>query len=180
MKILKIILAVLLLAIAGVCFLASKMPDDYRYSRSATMNASPDEIFVQVNNLQNWNNWSPWAKLDPNAKMTYEGPNEGNGAIMRWAGNMNVGEGSLTITSNRPGKLVQYQLDFLKPMKGTAKSEMTFEQAPENQTYVTWSMYGTSTFFEKVIGIVMNCEKMMNEQFDEGLANLKAVVEAQS
>lgn len=174
----KLLFSLLLLAVVGVCAYAATLPDDYRYTRSMTMRAYPDAIFVQVNNLQNWNKWSPWAKLDPNAKITFEGPVEGNGAIMRWAGDMKIGEGSMTVTSNQPNKMVRYQLDFVKPMKGTAQSEITFEPAPENETLVTWSMYGTSKFHEKVISVVMNCEKMIGAQFEEGLTNLKAIVEA--
>lgn len=177
MQLLKLILLILIIAVAGVCAYASTLPDDYRYSRSIVVNTPAAKIFPQVNNLQNWNVWSPWAQLDPNAKVTYEGPIEGNGAIMRWAGNMKIGEGSMTITSNRPDKSVQYQLDFIKPMKGTSKSEITFEEVNGRSTTVTWSMFGTSTFPEKVISVIMNCEKMMNEQFDKGLLNLKYLVE---
>jgi len=29
---------------------------------------------LQVNDFHQWDAWSPWAKLDPDAKITFEGP----------------------------------------------------------------------------------------------------------
>ena len=41
------------------------------------MQAPAETIFSQVNNLQAWHNWSPWAKVDPKATTTFEGPEAG-------------------------------------------------------------------------------------------------------
>jgi hypothetical protein len=30
----------------------------------------------------------------------------------------------------------------------------------------------------KIMGLLMNCKKMINGQYDKGLANIKAIVEA--
>jgi hypothetical protein len=130
-----------------------------------------------VNELHKWDAWSPWAKLDPNAKNTFEGPPAGTGAVMCWAGNKNVGEGSMTITESCANELVQFRLEFLKPFKGTNTAEFIFKPQGD-QTHVTWSMYGENNFLSKVIGIFINCEKMVGGQFEQGFANLKEVVEA--
>ena len=45
--------------------------------------------------------WSPWAKIDPAAKITFEGPPAGTGAGYTWAGNNKVGEGRMTITDSQ-------------------------------------------------------------------------------
>ncbi len=39
--------------------------------------------------LRMWDAWSPWAKLDPNSRNSFEGPEAGSGAAMSWAGNNN-------------------------------------------------------------------------------------------
>ena len=49
-------------------------PADFRISRSAVIAAPPAAVFEQINDFQKWNEWSPWAKLDPNAKNAFEGP----------------------------------------------------------------------------------------------------------
>ena len=152
-------------------------PNNFKISRSLSMKATPEAIFPHVNDLSKWNAWSPWAKLDPNAKNSFEGPTSGNGAIMRWAGNNDVGEGSMTIVDSRPSELVKFRLDFLKPFAGTNMAEFSFKNEG-NQTLVNWSMSGENNFITKAIGLVINCDKMVGEQFEKGLVSLKTIVEA--
>lgn len=174
---LNIILFLIIIGIIVVFVLASKQPDDFRITRTGTIAAPASAIFPHVNKLQNWDAWSPWAKLDPNAKNSFEGPSEGTGAKMSWAGNNKVGVGNMTITESRPDEFIQFRLEFMKPMKATNTAEFTF--TPEgNQTTVTWGMYGTNNFMAKVMGLIMNCDKMVGGQFEKGLASLKSVAEA--
>ena len=154
----------------------SKRPEDFRVSRSITMNASPEKIFPHVNNLHKWEVWSPWAKLDPNAKNTYEGPTEGVGAGLSWAGNNQLGEGRMTITDSQPSSLVRFTLEFLKPFKATNTAEFGF-QAQGDQTVVTWVMFGKNNFISKAVGLFMDCDKMVGTQFEQGLASMKQTVE---
>lgn len=173
---LKKIFLGLLIALAIFAVVAAMQPDEMQVTRTATINAPAEKIFEQVNNLRNWNAWSPWAKLDPNAKETFEGPEAGVGAVMRWAGNFDVGEGSMTITQSRPAELVQFKLDFVKPMQGTNMAEFAFKPVG-NGTEVTWSMSGKKNFMAKAMSLIFNCEKMVGEQFEKGLANLKGLAE---
>jgi hypothetical protein len=89
-----------LIAIAAIIVLfvvvVALQPSDFRIVRSATISAPAPALFAQVNDFHNWDAWSPWAKLDPAAKATFEGPSAGIGAIFRWSGNKDVGEGSMT------------------------------------------------------------------------------------
>jgi Polyketide cyclase / dehydrase and lipid transport len=130
-----------------------------------------------VNDFHNWEAWSPWAKLDPAAKATFEGPSTGTGAIFKWTGNKEVGEGSMTITESRPSDLIRIKLEFLRPFEATNSAEFTFK--PEgNRTAVTWSMEGKNNFIAKAVCLFMNMDKMVGGQFEQGLAQMKAVVEA--
>jgi hypothetical protein len=94
-------------------------PSDFRVSRSTTVDAPTEAVFEQVNDLHNWESWSPWAKLDPNAKTTYEGPKAGVSAAFAWSGTSKIGEGRMTITESRPKELIRFKLNFVKPFKGT-------------------------------------------------------------
>ncbi len=174
---LEIILIALVVIIIVFVLIVTMQPSDFRITRSATMPAPAPMVFAQVNNLDNWEAWSPWAKLDPAAKNSYEGPPAGTGAIFSWAGNNQVGEGRMTITESRPNEYVRFKLEFLKPFKATNTAEFTFK--PEgNQTTVTWSMFGKNNFMSKTIGLFMNCDKMVGGQFEQGLAQMKSVVKA--
>jgi uncharacterized protein YndB with AHSA1/START domain len=153
-------------------------PSEFRVARSTTIAAAPAVVFAQVNDFHKWEAWSPWAKLDPAAKTSFEGPSAGTGAIFRWAGNEEVGEGSMTITESNPTDRIRIKLDFLKPFATTNLAEFTFR--PEgNQTVVTWSMEGTNNFVAKAFCLFINMDKMIGDQFEKGLANMKSVAEGQ-
>ncbi len=173
-------LDIILILIAGavIIFLifAAMQPSDFRVTRTGTISAPASAIFAQVNDLQKWDAWSPWAKLDPEAKNSFEGPTSGTGAIMRWSGNNKVGQGSMTIIESRPDEFIRFKLEFLKPFAATNTAEFTFN-SENDQTTVTWSMYGKNNFMSKAIGLVMSCDKMVGGQFEKGLASLKSVVE---
>jgi uncharacterized protein YndB with AHSA1/START domain len=173
---LNIILIVIAIAVILFLIVAAMQPSDFRITRTGTIAAPASAVFPHVNDLQKWEAWSPWAKLDPQAKISFEGPAEGTDAKMSWAGNNKVGVGSMTITESRPNDFIQFRLEFQKPMKATNIAEFTF--TPEgNQTTVTWSMTGTNNFMAKVMGLIMNCDKMVGGQFEKGLTSLKEVVE---
>jgi len=172
----KILIAIAAIVVVFVAVVAMQ-PSEFRIVRSATISAHAPAVFAQVNDFHNWETWSPWAKLDPAAKATFEGPSAGTGAIFRWAGNDKIGEGSMTITESRPSDLIRITLEFVKPFAATNTAEFTFE--PEgNQTAVTWSMAGKNNFMAKAVSLFMNMDKMVGGKFEEGLANMKSVVEA--
>ena len=54
-------------------------------------------------------------------------PVAGTGAIFKWAGNKEVGEGSMTITESRPSDLIRIKLEFLRPFEATNSAEFTFK-----------------------------------------------------
>lgn len=167
-----------LLIAAVVVFLgvAAIQPSEFHVSRSLEIATPASQIFPLVNNQQKWNDWSPWAKLDPNAKWSVEGPDAGVGSIAHWEGNMKVGAGSSTITESRKNEFVGFQLDFTKPMKSTSTASFTFKEEGD-KTLVTWSMDGKNNFIGKAMSLIFNCEKMVGGQFEKGLENLKTITE---
>jgi len=173
---LKTIVVVLIALVVGLVVVIALQPADFRIERSMTMNATPAEVFPEVNNLRNWPDWSPWAKLDPQMKTTYEGPESGVGASYSWVGNSKVGAGKTTIEQSEPDKLVKLKLEFLEPFAATHTAEFTLQ--PEGDgTKVTWSMYGTSSFVEKAFQLFMDMDSMVGNDFEKGLTAMKAEAE---
>jgi uncharacterized protein YndB with AHSA1/START domain len=171
----KILIALAVVIVVFV-IVVSLRPSDFRVARSATIAAPPAAVFEQVNDLKKWKSWSPWEKMDPAMKQTYEGPPSGAGASSSWVGNNQVGEGRMTITESRPNELVKFKLEFVKPFAATSTAEFTFE--PEgNQTLVIWSMSGHNNFMGKAVSLFMDCDKMVGGNFEQGLAGMKSVVE---
>ncbi len=173
----KILLAVVVLFGIFAAVVAMQ-PNDYKIQRSATMNAPVDKVFAQYNDFHNWNAWSPWAKKDPKAENAFEGEPAGKGAIFKWNGNSDVGQGMMTILESKPNELVKIKLDFQKPMESTCITDFTFKPEGE-KTSVTWAMSGQSNFIGKAICLCMGgMDKMVGKDFETGLNNVKAVVEA--
>ena len=139
---------------------------------------SPEaDVFAQVNDLRKWDACSPWAKLDPDAKISFEGPESGQGAAMSWAGNEKVGEGKMTVVESQPNDAVKLRVDFVKPFEGTSNSDFAFK--PEGDgTAITWAMSAHHNFLEKAMCLVMNGKKMIGDDMEKGLAQLKSVAEA--
>src|SRR5688572_3347876 len=133
----EIILGIVVLAVAVVLILASMKPDEFRVTRTAVIPAPAPVVYAQVNDVHKFQEWSPWARMEPDAKYEFKGPAAGPGAAISWEGKK-TGAGTMTLTENRPAELVRFQLDFLKPFKATNTAEFTF--TPQgNNTSVTWS-----------------------------------------
>ncbi len=175
---LRTIFLVLAAALAALLVWVGLKPATYRVERSVVINAAPADVYGHVYDFAKWPAWSPWAKLDPTAKVTFEGPTSGPGAIMRWAGNEKVGRGAMAIIEAKPAEAIKIRLDFVEPMEGT--STVGFQFLPKGQgTEVTWSMNGDQGFVERLICTIMgvDAEAMIGADYERGLTNLKAVAE---
>ena len=165
-----------IVAVAGLLVVVATRPSEYRVTRTARIAAPPSAVFAYVNDLEKFNTWNPFLKMDPRARTAYAGPPAGTGAIMTWTGDKNVGEGRMTLVESRPGELVRFKLEFLKPFAATADAQFTF--TPDGGgTAVTWSMTGQNTFMAKAMHMVMNIDRMIGGQFEKGLASLKSLAE---
>jgi hypothetical protein len=170
---LKKILIGLVAVVAVFAIVVAMQPSEYCVTRSTTVSAPAPDVFAQVNDFHNWDAWSPWAKLDPAAKATFEGPPAGQGAVFAWSGNDKIGEGRMTLTESRPAELVRIKIDFVKPFAGTSTSEFTFKPAG-NQTAVTWIMSGQNNFIARAMCLFVS----IGGEFEKGLAQMKSVAEA--
>ena len=170
-----IVLALVLIAFLFAIVIAGR-PDEFVISRATRISAPLERVFPRVNELRKWEDWSPWAKLDPGAKNTFEGPAAGVGSAMAWDGNKKVGAGKMTIIESKPSDLIRIKLEFLRPFQATNTAEFNFK--PERaQTVVTWSMSGKNNLFFKAFSLLMNFDDMIGKDFEKGLASLKAVAE---
>src|SRR5262245_3565119 len=124
---LKKILIGLIVIVGVLAVVIALRPSEYSVSRSTVIAAPAPTIFSQVNDFQKWNAWSPWDKIDPAMKRTYEGPPSGNGAVYKWEGNKDVGKGSMTIVESKPNELIRIKLEFVEPMAGVSDVDFVFK-----------------------------------------------------
>lgn len=173
---LKIIAILVVVAVAGVLLYAATRPDTFRVARTVSIKAPPDRIFPLIDDLHRFNAWNPYEKKDPDIKGRYSGADSGKGAQYVFEGNNDVGKGSLEITDSEPPGRVAMRLRMTAPMEADNQIEFTLE--PEGDvTHVTWAMQGRSPYLAKLIGLVVNMDRMIGRDFEAGLANLKGLVE---
>jgi uncharacterized protein YndB with AHSA1/START domain len=172
----KIGIGVLVVILALVVVIATR-PSTYHVERSATIAAPPEVVFAQVSDFHKWEAWSPWGKLDPKMKTTYEGTQGTPGASYAWSGDDKVGEGKMTVTAVKPNERLDIKLEFIKPFASTAANGFTVAPAGKD-TKVTWFMEGENTFVGKAFSLFADMDSMIGKDFEKGLADLKKAAEA--
>jgi hypothetical protein len=176
----KRILIVVVVIIAGFVAFAATRPGSYRVERSIKIDAPAPVVFAQLEDLKAWSAWSPWEGKDPLMKKTFEGPAKGVGAGYMWQGNDKVGEGRMTITDSRPPSDLKLRLEFIKPFAAVATTELTVQPESATTSNVTWAMEGTNNLIAKIVGLVMNMDTMIGNDFEKGLAALRQVAETEA
>jgi uncharacterized protein YndB with AHSA1/START domain len=170
------ILIVIAVVIAGILAFAATKPDVFRVQRSITIAAPAEKIFALINDFHQWQSWSPYEHKDPTMQRSFSGAPTGRGAIYDWDGNKNVGKGRIEITDATQPSRVAINLDMLKPFAAHNKVEFML-QPQGDATTVTWAMHGHTPYLAKIMHVFINMDRMCGNDFEAGLAKLKAIAE---
>jgi hypothetical protein len=169
------ILIALLIIIVIILMAAAVKSDKVHYERSAIINAAAERILPHIDDFHAWMAWSPYEKLDPAMQRMYTGAARGVGAKYAWSGNKKGGEGSMEILEISSSK-VKIDLRFIRPFKNDCIAHFHLE--PQGgATKVTWSIDGPSPFPSKVMSLFIDFDKLVGKDFEQGLADLKRIVE---
>lgn len=161
---------------AVVVAYASTRPDMFRVARSVSIAAPPEAIFPLINDLRKFATWSPYDKKDPDMRRIFSGPESGKGQRYDWEGDSNVGKGWLVVAESTEPSQVEIALNILKPIHAT--NRVTFTLVPEGSTTnVTWAMQGQVPLLAKVLHLFIDMDRMCGDDFEAGLASLKAMAE---
>lgn len=178
-KVLLLIGAALLLGVVVLLAVAATRPDEFRVERRLRMAAPAEKLWPLISELRAFNRWNPYARKDPAMKGSYDGPATGVGSRFAWEGEK-TGTGSMQITGQQPGQAVQLQLDFLKPFEAHNQAEFRLVPQPDGSTEVIWWMRGPNNFIGKVMGVLINMDKMVGGDFEAGLAHLQTLAKESS
>jgi hypothetical protein len=165
-----VVATILFLVVAG-------QPASFAVERSAIIQAPPELVIDQIQNLRAMDAWSPWVKMDPKMTIAYDGPEAGVGARSAWEG-PEIGRGRLEVTAVAPGREVEMRLEFFEPMQAINRVRFILDEGAEG-TAVTWRMEGENDLLGKALSLVMDMDAMVGEEFAKGLASLETLVEAQ-
>jgi hypothetical protein len=149
----------------------------FDYEREITIARSSDVVFKYIKSLKNFDNWNPFIKKDPQLKKEYRGTDGEVGFTAAWNGNREVGAGEQEITRVVEGRKIEFLLRFERPFKQTNTGYFSVESVSATETKVRWGMSGKATFPMTLIGMFMDCDKMIGGQFESGLKELKTILE---
>lgn len=156
--------------IAVFLLVAALLPASYTVERNIRINQTPEVIYAQVADFNNFLLWNPWSSTDPDAKNEISGTSQQPGHKWAWSGT-EVGKGYLTLTEVQPHTRILMELGFTEPWVSKAKETWTFEAAA-GQTLVTWRDEGELSYpFARYFGLLM--DNMLGKDFEKGLNNLK-------
>lgn len=176
---LKKILLVIAIIIAVPLIVALFVKRDYSIEKSITIQRPKEAVYDFIIHVKNQDLYSKWAKMDPQMKKSYSGEDGKVGFISSWdSQEKNVGQGEQEILSISDSGLVM-ELRFLKPFKTVNNAYMYASSLGENETRVTWGFKGSFPYPMNLMGLFMNMEKAVGNDLDEGLVNLKGILENQ-
>jgi len=173
MKFLKYTLFTLLGLIVLALIVAAVLPKTFHAEGSAIINKPNAEVFNYVKHIKNQENFGVWFEQDQNIIKTSEGTDGTVGFKYSWKSE-EVGNGSQIITNIAENKRVDIDL-FLMDSTEPAKSFFTTEEVSANETKVRWVVDGEMPYPFNLMSLVYD----MNKDFEQGTANLKAVLEKQ-
>lgn len=170
MKILKRILIGLLAIVALLLIIALFVPKDFNAGSEIVINRPKSEVFEYVKYVKNQDNYGKWQLMDPDMKKTYEGEDGTVGFVYKWDSEV-LDKGSQKITKIIAGKRVETELNF--GFGELAKSYLTTEDSGDSKTKVRWGISGKTPYPFNLMHLFFD----MNKDFEEGLDNLKNVLE---
>lgn len=180
MKLVKIISITLFSLVSIFLLIAAFVNRNYEVSRSIIIYKPTPEVFSYVSHIRNQDAYSAWAKKDTASEKSYTGSDASVGFVAKWNSEVkDVGQGEQEIIKITPGKRIDMELRFKKPYKSTNYLYMETTALDEAETKVTWNFSGTVPYPLNISLLFLNMETNVGKQLNEGLVNLKALLEKQ-
>lgn len=177
MKVLKV-LGILLLVIVVIWLIASLiLPKEMNVQVEETIDAPVSVVWDNVSTYEKADKWSPWYDIDPNMKVTFEGESGAVGSSMSWAGNKDVGSGTMTMTTaDMENHIIE---NNVKHAFGEGNSKMALTEE-DGKTKVSMSYLEKQGIPWNVMGALFGAEKMMTDMFKKELGLLKGIAEEEA
>ena len=177
-KILLAIAALIVLLVAAVVILAFTVSGDYKVEREVTINRPNSDVFAYVKKLKNQRYWGTWFKKDPAMKQEFKGEDGYVGFVSAWKSeNPEVGEGEQEIKKIIEGAQFDTELRFIRPFTSTNQALLTTEATGASSTKVRWVFTGSMPRPMNIMMLMMDMDKEVGKDFEEGLSNLKQILE---
>jgi hypothetical protein len=176
MKALKIVLIVLVVLVGGYLIWMASIDPNYDVNREIEIEASPELVWSNIDDLTQWEMWSPWGLADTTMVITYGAITSGLGASYSWVGE-EAGTGEMTISVAEPYTYQEVELVFTAPFETQSIGYFRLEPT-ETGTRLIWGNKGSFPFGMRFM--VSSMDEWMGPDFEKGLNNLKELTEKQA
>ncbi len=178
-KLILAVLAIVVLAAVGILAATLIAPTEFRVEREMIIAKPAPEIYSYARMLKNQNDWGPWYKKEPTMRQEFRGTDGEVGFVSYWKGTSEqVGEGEQEIKALTPNSRIDTELRFIQPFESKADAYLVLEPVNEGQTNVKWGFTGSMPRPMNAMLLFIDMDKEVGKDFAEGLAGLKARMEA--
>ncbi len=178
MKIIKWILLGLASIIILMLVTALFIRKEYLIEREITINLPKTEVFEYIKYLKNQENYSVWASMDPEMKSEFRGTDGTVGFVSAWESNKeDVGKGEQEIIKIEEGNRIDYEIRFVEPFEDRGNTYLITESFGDSVTKVKWGYTGKMKYPVNIMMLFMNMEEMLGPDLEQGLSNLKTLLE---
>jgi uncharacterized protein YndB with AHSA1/START domain len=164
--------------IALVLIVALFVKKAYVIKRKVGINKPKQEVFDYVKYIGNSEHYSKWVMLDPNSRRERIGTDGTVGFVYKWDSDIkNVGKGEQEIVGMVDGERIDHEIRFEKPFEGRADATMRTEADGNGSTIVVWAFSSAMKYPMNIMMLFMDFEKMLGNDMEESLGNLKRQLE---
>jgi uncharacterized protein YndB with AHSA1/START domain len=152
------------------------LPGGYHVEQSVYIQASPQTVFEQIDQLRNWKNWALSEDAEPGYQFAFEGAAAGEGAIYTWQGD--VSSGRLEIIRSVPYQEIEMTA-LMQGGKFSATITFLLNKQAEG-VQVQWIEKGDFGWhlMTRFTASLLDFEGRMGENYQQGLQKLKEICEA--
>ncbi|MFW0791362.1 SRPBCC family protein [Gordonia sp. CPCC 205333] len=152
------------------------MASTFTVVRATVIDAVPDAIFGYLADFHEWAKWTPWEDPELEMTRTYSGPPSGPGAEYSWFVAENGATGFMRMVRTNTPHDGEVHIEFRKPT--AVVLDLTYElTAQDAQTDVAWTLVGKHSLMTRAAAATGMLDKIAGKQLDQGLEQLKSVVE---
>jgi hypothetical protein len=176
------IIITILYLIAGIIALlliiALFTKKEYALQRDIIIKKPQSVVFDYVRHLKNQDYFSKWVMTDPHMKKTFKGTDGTVGFVYAWdSKNKQAGAGEQEIIEIKEGEKINIEVRFLRPLSGLAYIPFITKSISEQETKLTWGMSSKMKYPMNIMLLVMNIEKVLGNDLQVSLENLKTILE---
>ncbi|WP_299889290.1 SRPBCC family protein [uncultured Lacinutrix sp.] len=175
MKALKYIFFLLLIAIIALAIYIAVQPNEFKVTRTKTIQAPAAVVYNNVVDFKNWSTWSSWVEKDPNMTITLPEKTEGIGGSYSWEDKDGIG--TMKTIKTTPNKSITQEMQFAEFPKSDVS--WTFKPNTDGSTEVTWDIAGKDLpfAFKAFSALMGGMEKQIGPEYERSLEKLDSIVQ---